>query len=201
MVSDRRGDQRRGDQPLDELVHAALDGDERAWQALVDRLKGVAWKVINGFRLSDDDRKDAFASTFFRLYDRLHTVRNPERLPGWVATTARNEANTIVRKQRRTTPVGEFDDFRAVPAELAVDDERLAGTELSEALWRAFAELPPEHQALLRLVCADPPLGYEEISRLLDMPHGSIGPTRQRTLERLRRSPQLAPFLHGGLEG
>lgn len=195
------GTDRSSSASFDMLVRAALDGDERAWRDLVDRLKNVAWKTINTFRMSADDRNDVFASTFFRLHEHLHSIRDPQRLPGWVATTARNEANTLLRKQRRHVPVGAPDDLSGAPITLAVDDERLADGELHGALYRAFSQLPESAQALLRLVCADPPLGYDEISALLDMPHGSIGPTRQRLLERLRRSPELTPFLRGGTEG
>jgi DNA-directed RNA polymerase specialized sigma24 family protein len=58
--------------------------------------------------------------------------------------------------------------------------------------------LPAKAQAVLRLVCADPPIPYDEISQILDMPRGSIGSLRRRYLEQLRRSPHLAPFLQGG---
>ena len=50
----------------------------------------------------------------------------------------------------------------------------------------------------MRLLTTDPPLSYDEISRILDIPRGSIGPLRQRCLERLRNSPELAPFTSGG---
>ena len=76
--------------------------------------------------------------------------------------------------------------------------ERIEDDELRAAMMAAFARLSPQQQALMRLLSADPPLGYDEIGRLLDLPHGSIGPTRQRCLQRLRTSPELAPFLNGG---
>ena len=86
---------------LPALVARALERDQRAWRDLVNRLKGVAWKVIYSYDLSEEDRNDAFASTFFRLHERLATVREPEKLPGWVATTARNEANTVSRRRSK----------------------------------------------------------------------------------------------------
>ncbi|MEO6156312.1 MAG: sigma-70 family RNA polymerase sigma factor [Ilumatobacteraceae bacterium] len=176
---------------MHELVDRALLRDSQAWRALVDRLKGVAWKVLYGYDLSEEDRKDAFASTFFRLYERLATIREPEKLPGWVATTARNEAHSIFRKRRRTVPMEEM-ELRDAPV---VDhSERLIADELSAALHTAFLRLPPLSQQLMRLLSSDPPLGYDEISDLLDLPRGSIGPMRQRCLERLRRSPELAQY-------
>ncbi|MFT3855741.1 MAG: sigma-70 family RNA polymerase sigma factor [Ilumatobacteraceae bacterium] len=181
--------------PLPELATRAIEHDQEAWRALVERLKGVAWKVLYGYDLSEEDRKDAFASTFFRLYEHLGTIRELEKLPGWVATTARNEAHTIFRRRRNTVPM-ESIGLRQTPT-VEEPDHVVAG-ELHAALHAAFARLNPQSQALMRLLTADPPLSYDEISRLLDIPRGSIGPLRQRCLERLRNSPELAPFTSGG---
>ena len=180
---------------LPELAARAIDHDQTAWRELVDRLKGVAWKVLYGYDLSEEDRKDAFASTFFRLYEHLATIRELEKLPGWVATTARNEAHTIFRRRRNTVPM-ESIGLREAP-QVEETDHVVAG-ELHAALYAAFGRLAPQSQALMRLLTTDPPLSYDEISRNLDIPRGSIGPLRQRCLERLRNSPELAPFLDGG---
>lgn len=182
---------------LPALVARALERDQRAWRDLVNRLKGVAWKVIYSYDLSEEDRNDAFASTFFRLHERLATVREPEKLPGWVATTARNEANTVSRRRSKLVPMAEL-PLRTV--DHGDHGEGLESDELRTALYAAFSSLSPEHQALMRMLSADPPIGYDEISRVLDLPHGSIGPTRARCLQRLRTSPELAPFLNGGTE-
>jgi len=177
------------------LVERAIDKDEAAWRELVDRLKGVAWKVLYNYDLSTEDRNDAFASTFFRVYERLGSIRDPQKLPGWVATTARNEAHAIHRKRVKLVPMAEL-PFRATTA----DDhsEALLDDELRTAMLAAFRRLPADMQALMRLLSTDPPLGYEAIGKLLDLPHGSIGPTRQRCLQKLRSSPELAPFFDGG---
>jgi len=112
-----------------------------------------------------------------------------------VATTARNEAHTIFRRRRNTVPM-ETIGWREAP-QVEETDHVVAG-ELHAALYAAFGRLAPQSQALMRLLTTDPPLSYDEISRNLDIPRGSIGPLRQRCLERLRNSPELAPFLDGG---
>ena len=177
------------------LAERAQAGDAVAWRCLVDHLKGVVWKVVLGFDIPDAERQDAFASTFFRLYERLSTVREPEKLPGWIATTARNEVYALLRSRRRLVPLDEIPMAQAQPD---TSSDNLLETEIRKALYRAYCELPAEGQAMLRALCADPPLTYEQIGQLLNMPHGSIGPTRQRYIERLRRSPHLTPFLNGG---
>jgi RNA polymerase sigma factor (sigma-70 family) len=181
-----------GNASIHVLVAQALEHDQRAWHELVDRLKGVAWKVLYGYDMAEEDRKDAFASTFFRLYEHLATIREIEKLPGWVATTARNEAHTIFRRRKHAIPMDTL-PLRDTP--LVEDSDELVAGELSTALQGAFRRLPAQSQALMRLLTTDPPLSYDEISNILDIPRGSIGPLRQRCLERLRQSPELTPYL------
>jgi RNA polymerase sigma factor (sigma-70 family) len=164
-------------------VHLALDGDQAAWETIVESLSGVVWKTVNTYSLDPADREDVFASTFFRLFEKLGTIRNPRCLPGWVSTTARNEANAIWRSRQRTVPTEELPI-----QDLSLDtiDETLLDDELLGEVMRAFAALPGRAQALLRLMTAVPPLSYDEIAELLDMPRGSIGPTAGRNLAKLR---------------
>ncbi len=180
---------------LQQLVSRALDGEREAWERLVAALKGVAWRVINTFGLSAEDSNDAFASTFFRLYERLPTVREPEKLPGWVATTARNEVRTLLRTRRRLRPSSYLADG---PAHLPPHDEPLLDGELRAAVARAFRRLSIPCQELLRLLSHEPPLSYDEIAARLGRPRGGLGPSRQRCLDNLRRTPELRPFLEGG---
>jgi RNA polymerase sigma factor (sigma-70 family) len=176
-------------------VHQARHGDVAAKEALVEHLQRLVWYTIADFGLSREDRQDVFAGTFCRLFERLATIREPERLPGWIATTARNEAHTLLRARSRVVPtdeIGESEDGEAGT------DERMLDRELRAAMGAAFLGLPRNCRELLRLITAVPRLSYEEISDLLEMPHGSIGPTRQRCLDRLRNMPELRPFHDGG---
>jgi RNA polymerase sigma factor (sigma-70 family) len=177
------------------LVERALEGDRAAWDTIVTRYQGVAWKVAATFDLPPEDRNDVFASTFFRLFERLSTIREPEKLPGWIATTARNEALTLLRARSRQRPSDPHIEGAAV---MASSDEGLLDQELRVAVRVAFADLPDECRQLLLLMTADPPLSYDEIAALTGRPRGSLGPTRQRCLDRLRRSPALLPFLDEG---
>jgi RNA polymerase sigma factor (sigma-70 family) len=176
------------------LVQRAMAHDGDAWSTLVSRLSGVVWKALLASSLSQEDRKDVFATTFFRLYERLGTVREPEKLPGWIASVTRNEIHSCYRASQRhqRDQAPELIDLRS-------HDEGLMDSELKTALARAFSRLPDDAQRLLRLLMNDPPLGYDEIARRLDLPRGSIGPTRARLLARLRSMPELAPFLEGAI--
>jgi RNA polymerase sigma factor (sigma-70 family) len=179
-----------------ELVECARDGDAAAWEALVDGLQGLVWSTLASFGLSPEDRKDVFAAAFFRLFERLDTVREPHKLAGWMATTTRNEALSLARARQRTEPRDNLGDGDAGVRPL---DEGLLDDELQGAVRAAFDRLSPSCQELLRLLTAEPPLSYDEIAALLDIPRGGIGPTRQRCLDRLRSAPELLAFVEGGL--
>ena len=58
-------------------------------------------------------------------------------------------------------------------------------------LWAAVQELPDRHRQLMSLLLASPSPSYADVSEAVGMPVGSIGPTRQRAMERLRRDPSV----------
>jgi RNA polymerase sigma factor (sigma-70 family) len=180
--------------PFAPVVSRALDGDPSAWPELVERLKRPAWKVVVSFRLEREEANDAFATTMLRLYEYLGKVRDPEKLPSWITTVARNEVHAILRARRRSDAVALLVEPNAAPA---AEDEIEQDADLRPALRAAFEELPELWQRLLLLVMTDPPTPYAEISATLGIPVGSIGPTRQRCLEHLRRSAALAPHMKG----
>jgi RNA polymerase sigma factor (sigma-70 family) len=183
---------------LEALVAGALDGHQAAWNALVDRLQRVVWKAVNMMTTDPDVRDDAFAATWLRLAERLHTVREPEKLPGWLATTATNEVRQIIRRRGRSelslsaTWHGAGDRPRDLDDRLIGDDgEHAAGVMRSEEraeIRAAFDRLDDGCREIITvLVLADPPVPYEEASEILGRPIGSLGPTRGRCLEKLKR--------------
>jgi RNA polymerase sigma factor (sigma-70 family) len=181
---------RDGEPSLTELVERAREGDEEAWRILVQRVKNLVWKVVNGFRLPRGEAEDAFAATFFRLAEHIDTIREPERLPGWMATTARNESLAIIKRNRRALAADPTDTWAS-----GDHAERIVDSELKQAIHESFKLLSEACQQLLRLLTADPPLSYEDVATVLDMPMGSIGPNRQRCLERLRSNRSMRPFM------
>jgi RNA polymerase sigma factor (sigma-70 family) len=169
---------------ISRLVGAAIAGDERAWNALVSEFGGMIWAVARAYRLCDADAAEVSQSTWLRLLEHLGRLKDPQCLGAWLATTARRECLRVLRENERCGLYGD-DAPELVSPELAPDDVALLG-ERDEALWWSFSRLRASDQALLRLLTADPRPPYEEIAAALDMPIGSIGPTRQRALERLR---------------
>ena len=101
-------------------------------------MKNVAWKTINSYGVRGADADDAYAATMFRLAEHLDRIREPERLPGWVATTARNETLGLFRSRRRTVVVDEVPERDSGNGE---PDAALVRDELREAVRRSFALL------------------------------------------------------------
>jgi RNA polymerase sigma factor (sigma-70 family) len=167
------------------LVGSAAAGDHRGWDALVDEFGGMIWAVARAHRLSDADAADVSQATWLRLLEHLDRLREPACVGGWLATTARRECLRILGGTGRQIPSS--DGMPDHPSTDAPQDNALLIAERDAALRRAFKSLRSSDQALLRLVMADPGPAYEEISAALEMPIGSIGPTRARALERLRR--------------
>jgi RNA polymerase sigma factor (sigma-70 family) len=169
------------------LLEAAAAGDQRAWNCLVDRYSGLVWSVARGFRLSQADAADVHQATWLRLVEQLGRIRDPERLGAWLATTARREALALLKRASRDMPISDIQTFEPREAPRQDPDSDLLRRERDQNLWRAFSQLPGNCQGILRLLLIDPPPSYAEVSAALDIPVGSIGPTRSRCLDQLRR--------------
>lgn len=180
---------------VEQHVHGARAGDAEAWKHLVDGHTGLVWSIIRGFRFDDETAKDVFQTVWLRLAEHLDRIREPAKLAGWLGQTARNECVGVVRQRGRTIPseeVGELGDpFDGVAMSFPAPGERLERDENRRAVAAAFERLPERCQQLLRLLVADPPVSYEQVSALLDIPIGSIGPTRARCLESMRSTPEI----------
>jgi RNA polymerase sigma factor (sigma-70 family) len=188
---------RNQDAPVAELVTRARGGDQRAWEAIIERYAPLVWSICRRYRLSGADADDAGQAVWLKLVDHLDTIRDPAALPGWLATTTRRECGRIVRATRRAQPPGYTLDTGNIPDEYprAADDELLQA-ERHAALRQAFSCLPPGRQQLLTVLVEDPTLTYAQISARLGIPVGSIGPTRARCLDKLRRHPAIAALIN-----
>lgn len=179
--------QQQESQSLEVLQRAAL-GDQQAWDVVVGEYSGLLWSVVRGFRLGDEQSGDVVQTTWLRLVEHLDDIRDLERLPSWLAMTARRCSIDAIRQSRRTRPLDN-------EPELPSGDESPEGAVLRferETLVRqALQRLSERDQALLTLLTVSPPLPYEEVSARLSMPVGSIGPTRMRALARLRTELEL----------
>jgi RNA polymerase sigma factor (sigma-70 family) len=175
-----------------ELVRAARTGDHRAWERLYDRFSPMLRGIARSYRLSPSDVDDVLQNSWLRLFDHIDRIREPTAVAGWLATTTRRECLRLLQLPLRESPTADPD---AGGASESFDPEReLLAAERRVILDRALATLPDRHRKLMTMLVAQPDTDYEQLSAVLAMPVGSIGPIRGRSLARLRRHPELRSF-------
>lgn len=181
----------RGD--AGQLVTRAADGDEAAWQRLVELFSGLVWSVTRAFRLANADAADVFQTTWLRLAEHIRRIDHPDRVGAWLATAARRECLQYLRSSGRAIPTDDLDRLEGTPVLDNPTEEAILEAEREQedaaravALWRAMGRLPARCHELLRVLMASPPPSYAEVAAALGLPVGSIGPTRARCLQTLR---------------
>ena len=180
---------------LTALVGAAADHDDEAWNELVRRFAGLVASTVRRYRLSGADAQDVSQFVWLRLIEHLSTLREPAALPGWLSTTTRHECERHLRANGRSVAT---DPMTLEPTDRTDDpgiDESLLAEERRRALLEGLAELSAHQRDLLLMLNADPPYAYAEISSALNIPVGSIGPTRSRILARLRETAPVKAYL------
>jgi RNA polymerase sigma factor (sigma-70 family) len=171
------------------LMNAATMGEEAAWDALVSRFSRLVWGICAAYRLNAADSGDVFQLTWLRLLEHLDTIREPARLPGWLATTCRRECQGQLRRNRRLQPVDDDRLLNIGSAGVAADRATLVA-DRNARLWMAFEQLSERCQQVLRVLVVAPeegPPSYHVAAQALGLPTGSLGPTRMRCLDRLRK--------------
>lgn len=183
---------------VSDLVDRATEGDEAAWNEIVDRYAGLVWSVVRGFRLDHAAASDVAQTVWLRLVQGMDTLRDPNRLAGWLATTARRECLRTLRGAGRELPSDDLLDRAGSAPASSAPEQHLLREEDQRELWRAVASLPDRCQILLRTMAYDPDHSYAQISAALAMPVGSIGPTRARCLTKLRELLERGATTQGG---
>jgi RNA polymerase sigma factor (sigma-70 family) len=191
------------------LVTRAAEGDQRAWDEIVERYAPLVYAICTRYRLSRDDIEDVGQTVWLLLVEHLGKLREPAALPGWLATTTAHECLRLVRAASRLDRRGTGNDDSLLFVDDRAIDEEILVAERNAVLRAAVAELPARCQQLLSMLINDPPYSYDQIHQTLDIPVGSIGPQRARCLERMRRSSafialgegEIAVNVRGGRPG
>lgn len=170
--------------PVDDLLPAATAGDQVAWAELVVRHSGVVAAVVAGFRLQESDAADVVQNTWLRLLTYSAAIRDPRKLPGWLATTARREALALMRRSRTEIASATAGDM--LPAVEPTPEDVVVTADTHAAVRAATGALSDRRRLLVDVLFFQPPQSYEEVARRTGMPLGSIGPTRRRTLQELQ---------------
>jgi RNA polymerase sigma factor (sigma-70 family) len=177
------------------LVEASAKGDETAWKELVRRYSPLVMAVTRSYRLTSADAQDVSQTVWLRLVEHLGNLREAAALPGWLVTTTQRECCRYHQRAQKILPVDPQSDGAMTHGTATDADDGILRAELCQALRDGLGELPGREQRLLQLRTADPPKSYHEISRLLNMPVGSIGPSLRRSLDKLRQTRAVQAYL------
>jgi RNA polymerase sigma factor (sigma-70 family) len=169
-----------------ELVRRAAAGDHDSWERLVDKFARLIWAITRDFKLGESDAADVAQATWLRLLEHIDRIQYPERVGSWLAATARNECLRGLAARKRVVLAHDEIQLEGVAARQPDVDDGLLAAERAQVVREALTQLPRRWQQLLELLMSDPPVPYAEISDRLDLPIGSIGPTRRRCLARLQ---------------
>ena len=170
-----------------ELLDGCRRGDARAWEALVSRFERLVYAIPRRSGLSDELAADVFQHVFTALFENLGRIEDPQRLTGWLATTARRESWRLSRQAGRQAAADIDDEAAQVGDTAALPGEALIDLERQHAVRTAVARLDTRCARLIRMLFyAEPAPPYAVIAVDLGVPEGSIGPTRARCLRKLR---------------
>ena len=165
----------------------------RAWRSgapgamdeLVTTMSPVLWHVVRAYGLGTAQAEDVVQTTWMTLVHRSDSIADPQAVSAWLTTTARREAWRVARTGQRAVPVGDELLERVVDGVGSAEEQAVA-RDRDQRLWACVSRLPERCRRLLRIVAFEERPDYAGIARDLQMPVGSIGPTRGRCLAKLR---------------
>jgi len=166
------GDPRRTPAEIGALVRAAQRGDTMAMNDLLDQLTPYVARICGPIAL--DDAADAAQEALIAVFRRLHTLREPAAVYGWVRAIATREA-VHVAQRRASRPTDELVD---VPAR--------GDVELTADIRDVLARLTPEHRAVLVLRDLEG-LDESQAAALLAAPRGTMKSRLHRARLNFRR--------------
>jgi RNA polymerase sigma factor (sigma-70 family) len=160
-------------------------GDDTALDELVKVMSPVLWHVVRACGLDREAAEDVVQNTWLTLVGAADSVRDPQAITRWLCTSARREAWRVSKASTKLRPVEDEVLDARMPLQTSPEAEVVTHDENS-LLWQALGRLPERCQKLLRIVAWEPRPDYSSVAAGLQMPIGSIGPTRRRCLDKLR---------------
>ena len=187
----------KDDSGVIELVIRARSRDKQAWDELVEWYAPLIWSICRRHGLGRANAGDVGQNVWLQLVNRLETLHDPAALAGWLAATTRRECGQALHAVQGSHAAGYMPEVESIPDEqVETADQETLEAEHHAALRQAFGDLSAFSQQLVTLLAQDPPVPYAEISARLGIPIGSVGPSRSRSLDKLRRHPAIAALIN-----
>ncbi len=171
----------------EELLTSCLRGEQVAWNALIDRYSALIYSIPLKYGLGEADAADVFQSVCITLLEKLGSIRAPRGLAAWIITTTSRECLAVLRNRRMADALPAAELGPRDPDQLP--EEELLGLERRRVIRSAMSQLPDTCRRLIEALFSDAqePTSYQTLASGLGVPMNSLGPTRGRCLEKLRR--------------
>jgi RNA polymerase sigma factor (sigma-70 family) len=198
LLSGARSTIEKSGAPVD--LQRLRGGDPSVWEEILRRYGKLVFATVRSYRLQEADALDAVQTTWLRLAENADQIQSPERLGGWLTTTARRECLRILRQAKRAPRL--TDMVADTVADPSMEPERrVIQTDVARRLWGFVNELSPRQRSLLRALFTEHPRLYANVAHTTGIPLGAIGPTRRRALTQLRgwlEEPESSSRISGG---
>jgi RNA polymerase sigma factor (sigma-70 family) len=169
------------------LVKECLAGNEQAWSVLIDKYKSLIYSIPVRYGLPAQEAADVFQGTCLELLERLPELREPRALPKWLMQVAHHKCYRLKRQQQRLVS-RDAEPNLPEPEAPAVAESLFRQMEEEQMLREAMAVLAPRCRKLIEMLFFEfPARPYSEVASELGLAVGSIGLTRQKCIERLRK--------------
>lgn len=177
----------------EELIIACRNGLEAAWEIIVYKYQNLIFSIPRRAGLDNDAASDVLQEVFKTLFEKLDSIEQPQFLCAWLTTTARYKTIHYIQREKYGKIQPLFDENNEinyeVPDRALLPDEILVRLEKESQIEAALSEIDDRCRRLLTMLYLETgQIPYQEIADALDLPVGSIGPTRARCLKKLLKS-------------
>ena len=178
-----------------QLIQRVLEGDDTAFSVLVRKYQrsvhALAWRKIGDFHIAEDITQD----TFLKAYQRLSTLKKPQRFASWLYVIAANHCRTWLRKKRLWTQ--SLEDTSSTQLEKATysgyvieENARMTKETQREIVKKLLTKLQESERTVITLHYLGG-MNYEEISEFLGVSVAAIKNRLYRARNRLKKEEPM----------
>jgi RNA polymerase sigma factor (sigma-70 family) len=171
------------------LVGGCLRGDDRAWNALVDKYKNLVYSIVLKYRANQDEAADLFQGVWLDAFNDLPKLRKKSAFKPWlISLTTHKCFHWKKQSQRRLQHETELSDPDLLEEQFSADPQFVEELARNQLVRDAISKLSPRCKEMIRLLFFSfPPMPYQELAEHLGLATGSIGFIRGKCLERLKK--------------
>lgn len=169
------------------LVKQCLEGNQAAWDSLIERYKRLIYSIPYKYRAAPEDCADIFQSVCLELYSGLGKLRKVESLKSWIISVTVHKCFHWKRQQRGNVELDAMEQEHVDDSAVAAPDV-LIEVEQEQLVREAIRKLKPRCAEMIRMLFYEqPPLPYNEVAQRLGLATGSIGFIRGRCLKQMEK--------------